>query len=157
MRFEFDDIRAYLGGAEPYEPPPVDDKLRDLNLIMAAAVAVRVYDEMRRKAPIPVSDAIKDAADAVERLDSDACEEACLGILRALSKCEPKAMPLDMKTASLLAMALVDAGVIRPPMGYSKEELDKAVQLARMILMSMAGRMSEIEEKRLRDEKAPGN
>jgi len=148
MKFEFEDIDRFLEGDAEYEPPELDGRTKDLNLIMAAAIAVRVYDEMRRKATVKMSDAIQSAADAVEKVDPGECREACLDIVAELAEGNAKTLPLDMKTATLLTMTLVDNGVLKPPRDSDREEVDKAVKMSRMILMSMAGKLAEAEDKR---------
>ena len=162
MKFDFEDISAFLGGSETYDPPRVEKKLVDLNLIMASALAVRVYDEMRRKASIRFSDAIKDAVDSVGEMDPKKCALACLSILHELANGRAKTAPIDMKTAHVLIMSLVDYGTVMPPEGFDKEDLDKSIQANRMILITMANKLSEVEKKREDDGesavvKAPSN
>jgi len=162
MNFEFDDVSRFLEGRATYEPPEREDKLANLNVIMAAAVAVRVYDEMRRKAPVRFSDAIKDAVESVEVMDPKQCALACLSILHELSKCGAKTTPIDMKTAHVLVMTLLDYGTLMPPEGFDKDSLDKSIQANRMILITMASKLSDMEKKRGDDDesavvKAPSN
>lgn len=162
MKLEFDDITRFLSGRSTYEPPEREDKLANLNVIMAAVVAVRVYDEMRRKASIRFSDAIKDAVDSVGEMDPKKCALACLSILHELANGRAKTAPIDMKTAHVLIMSLVDYGTVMPPEGFDKEDLDKSIQANRMILITMANKLSDVEKKREDDGesavvKAPSN
>jgi hypothetical protein len=142
---KFGEFSSYLD-AQPakWEPPGGDQKLKRLNLVMAACLFVRVSDEMKRRASESYASRIYDLRELIEKFHPEGMPEALVEVLREVDTVNEKLAPVSLEAANCVLMALMDAGFAKPNSGAT---LHDEIINNRAVLMAIASVFSPYAQK----------
>lgn len=142
---KFGEFSSYLdANPEKWEPPTGDQKLKRLNLMMAACLFVRVSDEMKRRTTDGYTSRIYDLREVIEKFVPDEVPKALSEALREADKIGEKLAPVSVEAANCALLALMDAGLAKPNSGAT---LHEEILNNRAVLMAVASVFSPYAQK----------
>lgn len=103
----------------PFAPPDGDTKQKELNLLMATIVMVRLFDQSKRRTRQSLWDAMEDVREVIIKFGEGAGDhpvlvEKTMTACKELAKESEKLCPVPRETIKLVLLALADLGHIRP-------------------------------------------
>lgn len=142
---QHEELEGFLSSTEDYVPPKALEQQKELDVVMAAIVAVRVFDEMGRKTEDALDDEITSLRQAIEDFGNEKAQwydvaKISLSILYMLSKTSKKLIPINLRAINCILMSLLDVGMLKPPAGFDAEDY---IRNTRIILVNMAGVMAK--------------
>lgn len=133
---KFGEFASFLDArSKSWQPPNGDEKLKRLNLMMAACVLVRVNDEMKRRSSEGYAEKLYDVREAIDQFKGDDLQEALIAFLRGLDGIDEKLMPVSPESANAALLALMDCGLAQP---VGAGNLHDEILNNRSILMAIA-------------------
>lgn len=143
LKMALKDLAKFLASDNPvFEPPVGEQKQKEVNLIMAAVVLIRLYDGKNRRTEAKLDAAVEGVREQIGQFGDGAgsasgLTDACLTLCNVLSSENEKLCPLPTETVKLLLLALADLGFVRPPApkfdDATKKEIFKQAISAKVI------------------------
>ena len=144
MNFTHPDIQTFLDapmGDRFYQPPAIEAKKVELQMIMACCVVVRALDERPRRLAPELADKFEAVRDALGAMDAKKATETAKDLLDYIAGMNYKLCPIPLLTLKTLTFSLVDAKAIGIPMELTKEDADKEIEACRKALELVASEL----------------
>ena len=130
-----------------WKPPYGNQRQKELNMIMAAALMLGTYDEMSRRTEVDVSDLFAELRDNVEKMNHTACGDLLVKIISKATGMNEKLLPINIHSITAAILVLLDNGMAKPPEGMDVSDKIRIIWVESEELVSFAiiGNHNEIK------------
>jgi hypothetical protein len=126
-----------------WKPPYGNQRQKELNMIMAAALMLGTYDEMSRRTEVDVSDLFSELRDNVEKMNHTACGDLLVRIILKMTGMNEKLLPVNIQSITAAALVLLDNGMAKPPEGM---DVSDKIRINRSMMIAMATSMAKLHK-----------